>query len=96
MFVIVHRLKFSAAIRRGLIEAIDCSCGSPLDTGFSAAIRRGLIEAMARMPACAIRRIVFSAAIRRGLIEAIDAGLRGSPQRRRFPRRFAAASLKHR
>ena len=60
----------------------------------SAAIRRGLIEA--QLVEASIRtRKTISAAIRRGLIEA---GMRGSlipvNVESRFPRPFAAASLK--
>ena len=61
---------------------------------FSAALCRGLIEAARRRPLRPASSTRFSAALCRGLIEAVlDFEGRRGP-RRRFPRLYAAASLK--
>ena len=64
-----------------------------MPSGISAAIRRGLIEAGAE---CEAPRSLstISAAIRRGLIEATKAWYDRGVSFLRFPRPFAAASLK--
>ena len=85
---------FSAALCRGLIEAAaSASILRRAPPGFSAALCRGLIEA--RPSARWSRRAGgFSAALCRGLIEAARPA---SPPRScaaRFPRLYAAASLK--
>jgi len=62
---------FSAAIRRGLIEAqLTLFTDHPFYR-FSAAIRRGLIEAVVPCQD-RLHLLLFSAAIRRGLIEAAN------------------------
>ncbi len=62
-------LEYSAALRRGLIEAREEDHEKYVRALYSAALRRGLIEAARGMP---IRRCLswYSAALRRGLIEA--------------------------
>ncbi len=61
--------KFSAANRRGLIEASGMGLWTSGRMEFSAANRRGLIEAIYRIASSESSR-TFSAANRRGLIEA--------------------------
>ena len=67
--------------------------GSPVDR-FSAALCRGLIEAAGRTDGSRLRP-KFSAALCRGLIEARIAERIGDVSQGRFPRLYAAASLKH-
>ena len=89
---LARQREISAAIRRGLIEAAAASAHVAVVAVISAAIRRGLIEAtFATM--LSPEMAVISAAIRRGLIEA-PAPRSRQPGERRFPRPFAAASLK--
>ena len=86
---------FSAALCRGLIEAISgsraascCSVGFPrLYAAASLKLRAG-----ARAGLYPAR---FSAALCRGLIEACGRARLASARRRGFPRLYAAASLKH-
>ena len=77
---------FSAALSRGLIEAMAQHAMLPLAfTTFSAALSRGLIEAPAAPYASACPRL-FSAALSRGLIEARKGRDVGSYAPRGFPR----------
>ena len=69
--------------------------GDPNDP-FSAALCRGLIEAMPPAPAPRVRHRGFSAALCRGLIEAGGSSAGSCRRGLRFPRLYAAASLKRR
>ena len=64
-----------------------------VDHRFSAALCRGLIEARPAMSGWPCRP-AFSAALCRGLIEALEAVRAHEPLAHRFPRLYAAASLK--
>ena len=86
------RVWFSAAERRGLIEAANAARVHRLGPQFSAAERRGLIEA-SPYQFSALSTYTFSAAERRGLIEA-NGFIRREIAAGRFPRQNAAASLK--
>ena len=71
-----HRPVFSAALCRGLIEALSSSVAKILlDCSFSAALCRGLIEATGSSPRSKSRPIRFSAALCRGLIEALSSSV---------------------
>ena len=84
----------SAALCRGLIEAPDTTPHGASAPRISAALCRGLIEAGA--PARRGHRLtLISAALCRGLIEATHYGYRDTRYNWRFPRLYAAASLKH-
>ena len=85
---------FSAALCRGLIEAYQTGLAGALTVRFSAALCRGLIEAHSPLRRLT-RSTSFSAALCRGLIEAPRAFKSGTPGKARFPRLYAAASLKH-
>ena len=61
---------------------------------FSAALCRGLIEAVSRRGALPDCPRTFSAALCRGLIEARRRSTPATPRSARFPRLYAAASLK--
>ena len=84
---------FSAALCRGLIEAHQPSAWSSPVPSFSAALCRGLIEAW-RHVGCYRHWRKFSAALCRGLIEAKKARSYSTRLIQRFPRLYAAASLK--
>ena len=84
---------FSAALCRGLIEARGGQAVKRAETAFSAALCRGLIEA-ARQGGETETERSFSAALCRGLIEAGRWCCEWRPPRGRFPRLYAAASLK--
>ena len=64
-----------------------------LQRRFSAALCRGLIEASVKV-STSRRRSPFSAALCRGLIEATPSTCGAPPHGNRFPRLYAAASLK--
>jgi len=85
---------FSAAKSRGLIEASTKCSGPGLASWFSAAKSRGLIEALLGKFLEFDGFGVFSAAKSRGLIEAAIL-LPAISETISFPRRRAAASLKH-
>ena len=70
--------------------------GRHRDRRFSAALCRGLIEALRPRRRSNARGSRFSAALCRGLIEARRWRSPASSVRRRFPRLYAAASLKRR
>ena len=85
---------FSAALCRGLIEATSAGGARRRDGAFSAALCRGLIEAWGVHSSAGEVARAFSAALCRGLIEA-ERGLSLTlPLMWRFPRLYAAASLK--
>ena len=86
---------FSAALCRGLIEAELHPPGHSTRPEFSAALCRGLIEALTPTGRRPRRRCPFSAALCRGLIEAVRDVPHQAGARQRFPRLYAAASLKH-
>ena len=90
-----RRIRFSAALCRGLIEAVARrACCSGHGITFSAALCRGLIEAPPPSVPPPPAPSAFSAALCRGLIEArggTSPGCRSCPG---FPRLYAAASLK--
>ena len=85
---------FSAALCRGLIEARVPRAIWWEMSAFSAALCRGLIEAGGNQRAL-LPYQRFSAALCRGLIEATKVHST-RPRPRRFPRLYAAASLKRR
>ena len=84
--------KYSAALRRGLIEAWCTIRTSRAVSRYSAALRRGLIEALQPPRPRRLDRL-YSAALRRGLIEAAPSPSL-TPDAKRIPRHYAAASLK--
>ena len=88
------RRSFSAALCRGLIEAASASPRRRMRYGFSAALCRGLIEARCCPSATMRGRWAFSAALCRGLIEAGVTFIPVGDTSTRFPRLYAAASLK--
>ena len=91
--VVAQGGRFSAALCRGLIEARRTRHDPPGRRWFSAALCRGLIEALCGVyPFHSSRE--FSAALCRGLIEAGCPGMTSSVRMMRFPRLYAAASLK--
>ena len=85
---------FSAALCRGLIEAFAKMSNATPTSAFSAALCRGLIEAGSGCPRRRHEHGRFSAALCRGLIEAPTWSRRGATRPPRFPRLYAAASLK--
>ena len=86
---------FSAALCRGLIEAAGRGrAGVASAKPFSAALCRGLIEAYCAGSRARPRSRRFSAALCRGLIEALRLARAVVRLDDRFPRLYAAASLK--